>query len=137
MLDRSKDFDAIENLVYASFCPPENVDLDDWHCAVGNEMWCELFYGVETHKKWQKQLLLKAADGIAFKTYLRPYSDEKGNVYFGGNYKNWSYNIAPKSGNILTVYMHNLDTGLKNVKFLQETVLDAAIKNDKRVLLFE
>jgi hypothetical protein len=135
MLDRVIDFDEIEDLVYSSSCPPENIALDDWHFAVGNEMWCELLFGVETHKEWQKKFLLKAADGIAFEIFLRPHSDEKGNVYFCGNYKNCSYYITPKSSNILAVYMQNLDTGLTKIQFVQETVIDAAIKNDKRVSL--
>jgi hypothetical protein len=135
MLDLNKDFDEIENLVYSSLCPPKNVAQKDWHFAVGNEMYCTLFYQVDTHKKWQKQLLVKATEGIAFEVYMMPYSDKKGNVYFCGNYKNCHYDITPKSNNSLAVYMKNLDTGDKNVQFIQETVLDAAIKNNKRISL--
>ncbi|MDR2601611.1 MAG: hypothetical protein LBC53_04070 [Spirochaetaceae bacterium] len=135
MLDLNKDFDEIENLVYASFCPPKNVALEDWYFAVGNEMWCELLYNVNTHKKWQKQLLRKATDGIAFENYLRPYSDKKGNICFYGNCRNYSCNVIPKSSNSLVVYMQNLDTGQESAQFIQEIIIDAAIKNNKRIPL--
>jgi hypothetical protein len=131
MVNSNENFDEIEKSAYAGLRPP-NVTLDDWHFAVGNEMRCELFH-IPTQKKWQKEFMLKATDGVAFETYLRPYSDGKGNIYFSGNYKTCFYSITPRSRNSLEVHMQNLDTGYENVRIIPKTAIDAAIKNNKRI----